>query len=93
MEHRDNEQTPSTQPTDETASNQTEGFKQPESGSDQDLGTAGETTTLGQQQTDIEGTEPTDGSVIGKQGQADTSSELVEDNEIDKDGQPPHDGE
>lgn len=78
---------------DQTANNQTEGFKQPESGSDQQLDTAGETTTLGTQQTDIEGTQPTDGSVIGKQGQDDTSSELVQDSEIDKDGQPPLDGE
>lgn len=78
---------------DQTGNNQTEGFKQPEQGSDQQLDSAGETTTLGQQQTDIEGTEPTDGSVIGKQGQDDTSSKLVQDSEIDKDGQSSQRGE
>lgn len=81
--------------SDDTKATQTEGFKQPEGGSDQQVDSAGETTTLGEQGTDIEGeSKSSDGGFVGSQSQQDASSKLVDDNRnIDKDGQPPLDGE
>ena len=81
--------------TDDTSATQTGGFKNPEQGSDQQVDSAGETTTLGQDGTDIEGESgKSDTGFVGSQGQQDTSSELVDDKDkIGKDGQPPLDGE
>lgn len=87
---------------DDTSANQTGGFKQPSSGSDQQVDSAGETTTLGQQGTDIEGEGQTGmqkqggsgSSFVGSGSQQDTSSELVDDEQnIDKDGQSPLSGQ
>jgi hypothetical protein len=83
---------------DDTSANQTGKFQQPTSGSDQQIDSAGETTTLGQQGTDIEGEaemgSQQDGGFVGSEGQQDTSSELVDDEQnIDKDGQSPRSGQ
>lgn len=82
---------------DDTSANQTGEFKQPSSGSDQQVDSAGETTTLGQQGTDIEGEGETgsrDTGFVGSESQQDTSSELVDDEQnIDKDGQSPPSGQ
>lgn len=101
---------------DDTQAGQTGGFQQPTSGSDQQVDSAGETTTLGQQGTDIEGeggfgegeTASSQGSTgqtgssqggdqggfVGSEGQQDTSSSLVDgEQNIDKDGQSPLEGE
>ena len=79
---------------DDTSANQTGEFKQPTSGSDQQVDSAGETTTLGEQGTDIEGEASRDSGFVGSEGQQDTSSELVDDEQnIDKDGQSPLSGQ
>ena len=88
-------QQPATTP-DDTSATQTEGFKQPTEGADQQVDTAGETTTLGQQGTDIEGEGEAsrDTGFVGSEGEQDTSPELIDQKPtIDKDGQPPLDGE